>query len=176
MSNTLMPALQAGSSYVIKNLPSVVQTVKKSLPSAYEKAKQTLGFSQTTPEQVAGKAAATNNAVMANALYGTLVKSGVPPQFLRDHYPVLTAEDVAWLDQAYAHVTALERDMSKKPQISGDADVLMGHLVRSTERVCAILGISSEELVDVLAFIAAHGADDIKRYQRLQIGMGRRPV
>jgi len=176
MVAALLPALQAGGSALIAASPKIVDKVKAMFPSAYNVAKTTLGLSQTTPEQVAGQAAKTNNAMMTNALLGTLVKSGVPPGWIRDHFPVLTQTDVTWLENAYADITVLERSMSTKPEIKGDPDVLLGHMIRTVETTCRMLGITSDQLADLLAFLATHGANDIKRYQKFKIGTGTRPI
>jgi len=176
MAAALIPALQAGGSALISASPSLVSKIKSVFPTAYKAAANTFGLSNTTPEQVAGQAAKTNNAMMTNALVGTFVKSGVPPQWISDHFPVLTSADVTWLENAYADITKLERDMTTKPAINGDPDIVLGHLVKLVEGSCRSLGVSSEQLADLMTLFNNHGVADIRRYQKFKLGINQRPM
>jgi hypothetical protein len=178
MAFALMPALTRAAPAVTRQLPSLVAKAKQFAPEAYQKLAQLSGLSSTTPERIASQAAASGNTMVAQALINNAVKSGLPLVLIRTTIPVLDATDVAYLEAQYADITNVERQASNvgAVEVKGPADMVIAHLVTEVEKVCKYLALTSDQLVDVVTFFRTHGADDIKRYQKMKLAMRQRPV
>jgi hypothetical protein len=152
--------------------------LKKANPKTWEKLSKQIGLSGTTPEAVSEKIASSGNTMVAQSFIASAVKAGFSVEQIGQALPVLTRADLEQLKASVADVETLISRAAEKDHVDvkGDPAVVLGQLVANVERVCRVLGCTSEQLSDVLAFVNTHAPSDIRRYQTFVRASGRRPI
>lgn len=180
MATALIPVLRAGGTAAIQALPGVIDAVKKNAPAAYEKVSDLVGKGSggKTAEQVAVAVVGRKDKFGAQALLEVMMRSGVDPAVITAAAPMISREELASLVVHFRDIDKIERAAASAsvPVIEGAPDEVFAHDNMHIVRVCRSLGISSDQLLDLLVLIKTRGPEQIKRYQTFEFASGRKPL
>jgi len=180
MAAAILPALATGGRAALQALPTVVTAVKENLPTVYAKVSEYTGRTnpKNTPDVIAQTAIVKKDRYLGQALLETLMKNGVSPDFITRAAPVFPESELRTLAVHFQQIDKVERDTAdaKAAVIQGDPDEVFAHDNVHIVRLCNGMGISSNILADLCAFITTRGPAQIERYQKFERLAGRKPV
>jgi len=148
------------------------------LPGAYQKLSQLTGMSGANPEAVASAAAKRKDSALVQASLGQLIQAGVSGDWLARELPVLGMAEYRELETMYANFVMAERRAGDAvaARIDAPQKTLNTYKALQIEMICKRLGVSSNELADLLAAFRTLTTADIADYQGGMRSMKRTPV
>lgn len=180
MAALVIPALQQGGKLATRYLPQIMKRVQKELPQVWNKVEEYTGKSGTSMTSIAAKAQKGPNGdkYLAQASLEILMKNGVTPDFIYNVAPAFPLDQLKQLQMQFHDLDKVEQKVAdtKAVEIEGDPDTILAHDNNQIVRLCRQLGISSNSLADLCAFIHTRGPAQIARYQKFENMHGRRPV
>jgi len=178
MAGAIIPTLAAGGRVALSALPTVVSSVKDKLPAAYDQVKAYFGKSATTPEAVAQQAVVKNDKFLAQATLEIMMRNGVSAEFIVAAAPMFTVAELRTLQMNFVQLDKAEQSMAAAhaATLDGDPDMIFAHDNVQIARLCRQLGVSSNVLADLSAFLTTRGPAQIHRYQAFEKANGRNPL
>lgn len=173
-----LPALAVtGARAAVSAAPSVMSFIKEQAPAVANKAQALFTKSGGGSLIAAANEAHVNGDVtLARSIYETLLKSGARYDLLVKSNAMLSVAELKAFMAGMAEVEQLEIAAAEAHKVTnGNIRDTARRKAVEIRRVCQLLGVSSDELIELLVSLATLTPSDVRDYQedRLALGMGR---
>lgn len=168
------PLLAAGANAALAAAPDVVDYVKKKMPQVAVNAQRyftTAGGSDI--KVAAAQARADSDTTLARAIYESLLKNGARYQNLVQATPNLTEADLRAFLGGMKEVEQLEKAATESHRVqSRDPRSTARQKAVEIRRTCRILGITADELANLVVTLSTLTPSDIREYQEDRLAFG----
>lgn len=180
------PVVAEGASSALaamaKQAPKIIDRAKRYVPEAYRRAKDWAGRNgvdlPTLTRQIASGDTRIGAAVI-EAMVNPNKQAGDQLDLIRNISSAVPTMSEAQIRAVVAQIVAIKNQAASNAAkhheaLGGDPTVKMAETIRSVRRVCSILGIDEDRLMELQVFFANFGPEDILAAKSFRSAAGMR--